>query len=183
MYLPSYNLREKLLEQNSIKSTVEEYKKNSHIQEFDKELWHKISNTDVFFLRDFTEVFEEGLNIGTCGLTTRYLSFLFDDFQIVTGKCEFLKGTKGAQNGEHTWLESGSQIYDTTLLFKMDKEIGYNLFGYASEEIETSQELLKNQMYVLQRRIAKNRGNVIWKKDLIKQFKDNHYFDDDGLGF
>lgn len=171
MKLPSYELRETL----DAGKILDKFMKEEKITEFDNELMKRIKNTDVPMLRDFFQIFEEGLNIGTCGLTTRYLSYLFDDFIIVEeGKCNILIGTKGAINGEHSWLLVDKYVYDTTLMLRINKDIAYSELGYTPYKQITSEEINKDDLYVIQKEIARDKSNLKWKRDLIKQLKKNH---------
>lgn len=176
MQLPSYELRKNLFIQNSIYEAVNQHMDQGHISEFDNELWEKIKCTDVFMLRDFFQIFEEGLNIGTCGLTARYLSYIFDDFVLVEdGFCNILRGTKGSIRGEHAWLEVGGFIYDTTLLLKIDKATGYKLFGYEPIIMTTSEKLLNEDLYILQKGFANDVSSIRWKKKLANDLKKNGF--------
>lgn len=171
MNLPSYELREKLFQDKGFKSTVEGYKKKGYIKEFDESLWEKINNTNVPCLKNFMLIFEEGMNISTCGETVKYLSFLFEDFQIANGTCGILKGTEGSPNGEHVWLESAEDIYDTTLLLIINKELGYELFNYVRESTKGLKELSNDIKYVWQRQMSSDKEAVRRKKGLVEQLE------------
>jgi hypothetical protein len=168
MNLPSYDLRLKL----NILPLLNNYIKEEKIMDFDSALINKIKNTNVPMLRDFFQIFEEGLNIGTCGLTSRYLSYLFYDFILVEeGKCNILIGTKGSPKGEHSWLLVDGYVYDTTLMLKIEKDLAYSELGYVSIKEMTSEKIVKDDLYVLQRELAMDKSDLKWKKDLIKKFK------------
>lgn len=74
------------------------------------------------------EIYEQGFNIGHCGLTSRYLCINFDA-TLQYGTCNILKGTKSAPNGEHAWTIINNLLIDTTLMIciSLDKiqEFGY----------------------------------------------------------
>jgi len=65
------------------------------------------------------EVYEYGLNIGSCGLTSRYFAINYPDAQMHIGKCKILIGTKNAPNGEHAWITREDYIIDSTLMLKI----------------------------------------------------------------
>lgn len=73
------------------------------------------------------EVYEKGLNIGRCGLTSRYFAIHFPDAIYHRGKCSILVGTKNAEHGEHAWItreEDGTPfIYDSTLMLKIPESV------------------------------------------------------------
>lgn len=168
MNLPSYELRKKL----NLDKLLDDYMKDNSIMDFDSYLLKKIKNTNVAMHRDFFQIFEEGLNIGTCGLTVRYLSYLFDDFIIVEdGICNMLKQTPGAPNGEHAWLLAHGYVYDTTLMLEIKQEVAYNVLGYVPHKQITSEEIMKDDMYVFQREIARDLSQIKWKKKLTRQLK------------
>lgn len=168
MNLPSYKLREEL----KINHLLDSYIKEKKIMNFDSKFLNRIKNTNVVMFRDFFQIFEEGLNIGTCGLTVRYLSYLFNDFTIIEdGICEILKNTKGAPNGEHAWLLVNGYVYDTTLMLKIDQEVAYNELGYIPHTQVTSEEIMKDELYMIQRKISKDKSDLKWKRDLIIQLK------------
>lgn len=172
MNLPSDELRSSL----NFDVNFHKYINENLILPFDSKLITRIKNTNVPMLRDFYQIFEEGLNIGTCGLTARYLSYLFNDFILVeNGICILLIGTKGSPNGEHAWLEIGEYIYDTTLMLKIQKDIAYLNSWYLPQKVTTSEELKKDELYVLQKKMANNKSDLKWKRNLIKQLKQNNF--------
>ena len=168
MNLPSYDLRETL----NVKPILDMYINDGSITEFDEDLIWKIKHTNVLMLRDFFQIFEEGLNIGTCGMTSRYLSYLFNKFTIVEkGVCKILKGTKGAPDGDHAWLVVDGYVYDTTLMLKIEQDIAYNVLGYIPYKEVTSKEVMKDTVYIMQKEIALDLSNLKWKMDLIQELE------------
>lgn len=166
MNYPSHELRETL----SIIDQLKQGQEIGLVEEFDEDLWEKISQINIFgFCRDFLQIFEIGLNIGHCGSTARYLSFIFDNFKIVEGRCDFLKGTEGSPNGEHAWLEVDDYVYDTTLLFKINKEYAYSVVGYSPIMVTDSDELKKDDIYFIQKQSASDRAMIEYKKQLLKR--------------
>ncbi|MDD2377115.1 MAG: hypothetical protein PHD15_06880 [Clostridia bacterium] len=168
MNLPSHELRETL----NAKLLLDQLINEKNVMEFDDDLIRKIKNTNVFLFRDFFQIFQEGLNIGSCGQTSRHLSYLFDDFNLIKkGICKILIGTKGAPSGEHAWLLIDGYVYDTTLMLKIKEETAYSVLGYEPYEQITSGEIMKDKLYVMQREMARDTSTLKWKKELIKEFR------------
>lgn len=105
---------------------------------WNKDLETKIFNIDFIDGNKKTslkEIFKNGYNIGNCLLTAYYVSSLFPESSICTGKVEILKGTKNCQNGDHVWIETNNCIIDTTLMIAFDKYDVYNKFYIKDYEI------------------------------------------------
>lgn len=168
MLVQSLNL---ILNKN-IGKRLQKYIKEGTAESFDSELIDKIKNTNVFAVGNFYTIFEMGLNIGNCGLTARYLSFLFEDFILVqSGTCDLLKGTEGAPNGEHAWLVVGEFLYDTTLMLKIAKDVAYSSLGYIPDVEITSKELKKINSYNLEKEFAKNEDSLKMKTHVLKEYE------------
>lgn len=88
-----------------------------------KELAERIFNIE-FDWRDedkvskMLEVYENGLNIGACGRTARYLAIEFPDAELHIGICDLLVGTKNAEFGNHAWITIEDKIIDSTLMIQ-----------------------------------------------------------------
>jgi hypothetical protein len=162
----------KLISNKNIDQRLKEHIKQGTAEPFDSELIDKIKNTNVFAVGNFYTIFEMGLNIGNCGLTARYLSFLFEDFILVqSGTCDLLKGTEGAPNGEHAWIIVGEFLYDTTLMLKIAKDVAYSSLGYIPDVEITSKELKKINSYNLEKEFAKNEASLKMKTRLLKEYE------------
>lgn len=103
----------------------------------------------VFSLK---EVYEFGLNIGHCGLTSRYLMRNINGLELYYGNFYGLKGTKNSQNGNHAWVANDKFILDTTLMLLLPinvaKEIGYifeKKIYHESAKILSEYELFSNE--------------------------------------
>lgn len=117
--IPSKRLR--LIISKNHKLKLEKYS-------WSKELQDKIFSikfTDVRKKLSLKTVFKNGYNIGKCLLTSYYVSTIFDDSLICTGKVEILKGTKNSPNGDHVWIETEESIIDTTLMIILSKKSKY----------------------------------------------------------
>lgn len=75
-----------------------------------------IKFADGYKILSLKTIFKDGYNIGNCLLTAHYVSTIFEDPLICTGKVEILKGTKNSPNGDHVWIETEDNIIDTTLM-------------------------------------------------------------------
>ncbi len=80
-------------------------------------------------LRYFEEAFLYGLNIGHCGLASRYIAQNIPRVDLYYGKFMPLAGTKNSPNGNHAWTVCGEYVIDTTLMIALPidkaKELGY----------------------------------------------------------
>lgn len=87
------------------------------------------------------EIYENGFNIGHCGLTSRYVCRKFNNAFLHYGTSSLLIGTKNAPNGEHAWTTINDILIDTTLMicFPIDKatDLGYKLDRTISKESAT----------------------------------------------
>lgn len=103
--------------------------------------WNKDFELKVFRIKfidgnktlSLKTIFKDGYNIGNCLLTAHYVSSLFEDSLICTGKVEILKGTKNSPNGDHVWIETENEIIDTTLMIVIPKYHIYSKF-YKKED-------------------------------------------------
>jgi hypothetical protein len=116
---------------------LEKYKWNETLEKeifsIDLDDWYeeKISTLKM------QEIYEKGLNIGRCGLTSRYFAIHFPNAVYHRGKCSILVGTKNAEHGEHAWItreEDGTTfIYDSTLMLKIPESVASKY--YTTERI------------------------------------------------
>lgn len=72
-------------------------------------------NQSIITMKD---VYELGLNIGMCGLTSRYLAIEFPEAEMHKGTSDLVIGTPGAPEGEHAWITIGDKIIDSTLMIE-----------------------------------------------------------------
>lgn len=121
--------------------------KLNFILPFDEEVYDKISSQNIRVIDNFLTVFENGLNLGCCTPTAKQLSYSYDNVDLVSGINKYLIGTINSPNGEHSWLEIGDIIYDTTLMVKINKSIAHEL-GYIEEVRITYRELNCDSVYI-----------------------------------
>lgn len=74
-------------------------------------------------------VYENGFNIGHCGLTSRYVAISNPDAELYYGVFPALAGTKSSKNGEHAWTVIDDYVVDTTLMIAIPVQIAIAL-GY-----------------------------------------------------
>jgi len=140
MYKKAYEELNRLcLENINFKNLVEENIKNGKVRFFGNEEWMRIKKQNYISLipddkvKDFSDVFKNGYNIGDCVNVSLQLSYSYDDVDIVSGILPILKGSRNATLvGGHRWLENSKEIIDTTLMLIIDKSLKKD-FGYIEE--------------------------------------------------
>lgn len=97
--LPSEELRQKVSQEHEI--NLEKYAWEETLQEeiFDIDLEKDLEPS----LDKLGEAYSYGVNIGHCGLTSRYVVRNFDNARLYYGKAKLLVGTPSSPNGEHSW--------------------------------------------------------------------------------
>ena len=92
-------------------------------------------------------MFSLGYNIGNCVGTSRQLSYSYCNVDIVSGIFPLLKGTLNAEKeGGHCWLETTTNIIDTSLMLVIDKSLK-NKLGYIEEQRLTAFQLANSPNY------------------------------------
>lgn len=104
---------------------------------WDEELQDRIFNIkfkDGNNILSLRTIFENGYNIGNCLLTAYYVSTIFESPKICTGKTKIIKGTKNSLEGDHVWIETDTDLIDTTLMIIIPKSHKYfKLYNKESE--------------------------------------------------
>lgn len=125
----SDNLRKKVSEKFSVNlepfvwtDELNNYLMNIHLDIYE-ELVHSMS-----------EVYEYGLNIGHCGLTSRYFARTLKKAELAIGTLPLLKGTKSSKDGNHAWIINEGYVIDSTLRLIIPEEIAKKL-GYKVDRI------------------------------------------------
>lgn len=177
MYNDVTKLLSKVKEDNDLVGFFEKNINNGKILKFqeNKKLMKLTKKVNMFIDNQKTitleELFKQGLNIGKCRLTSTYLSFCFKHFTLVEyGECKILVNTLNSPFGEHAWLEVGDYIYDTTLMLMIQKKLAYEKLSYMSYQVRTSEELLKEKKYLMQKQFSleKGRSSIQYKKNFIE---------------
>lgn len=123
-----------LISKNRIPYEVKKYRWSGDFIESLKTV--KVDNLHMHIPFTLYTVFEMGLNIGACNLTSRHLMRLLNDYQnakMIYGRCRALKGTKlyfKKSQFSHVWIEYSGSIIDTTLMLKMPKYFALNNLHY-----------------------------------------------------
>lgn len=102
--------------------------------------------------------YEEGLNIGHCDLTARYIAKAVPDSEIVHGILPLLQGTYACPRGEHAWVITDKTVIDPTLMielpFGVAESLGYfpvKKLAKSSAEIFSEYDTYSNELRVRQR--------------------------------
>jgi len=168
MDIKGYDLLKDLCNNNSdFKNIIDEGLKNGTIRHFNEEEWNKINSQNFMSpsdeIKEFSDIFTLGLNIGSCVYTSRQLSYSYDDVDLVTGILPIIKGTKNAEKvGGHGWLENETSIIDTSLMLVINKSLKDKI-GYI-EETRISQEQLRNDARYQARKTFVNDSSLRRKK-------------------
>ena len=151
--IKAFNLYWQLYYNNrDFKTLIDEGFKNKQIRYFNDEELNKIRNQNFIHptdpnIKEFEDIFNLGLNIGSCVFTSRQLSYSYNDVDLVSGTIEFLKGTFNAEEfGGHAWIETKDTIIDTSLMLVIDKSLKEK-FGYVEENRITTSQLRQNPNY------------------------------------
>lgn len=121
-----------------------------HIRFFGKEEFEKMRHQNYISptldVNTLEDMYIMGYNIGDCKGMSFQLSYSYNDVDIVTGINHFLKETKNSLQGGHLWLETKTDIIDTSLMLIID--INYKKeMGYQEDYRITASDLRKSQMY------------------------------------
>jgi hypothetical protein len=108
------------------------------------------------------EIYEFGLNIGFCGLTSRYFARALPKADLAIGTFSLLRGTKKSKNGNHAWIINEGYIIDSTLKIIMPEKMAYDL-GYKKEKILAYESARMLSEYELYSRAYKARNMDIQK--------------------
>lgn len=148
-YIISYNDVTREVDEFSYYINLDDYVWDDEFKSF---VFNIKLNTDIEeSVSTMKEVYDEGLNVGHCGLTSRYLAI--NDFEVElpfkNSKCNLLKGTAGSDYGNHCWCFKGDYIIDTTLMIRIPGDIAIKL-GYSWDGIlyhDSSRVLSENDTY------------------------------------
>lgn len=141
---PSDILRNKVSEKFSIdlKHYVWDNELNDYLMKIRLNYFEELLTT-------MNEVYEFGLNIGLCGLTSRYFSLAFPNSKLIYGTLTILKDTKNSKNGEHAWIIDNGFIIDSTLRLKIPESKAIEI-GYTTDKIidnESKKYFSENESY------------------------------------
>lgn len=149
--IKGFDLIKEIIERNPIVNKLIKDNMGDKIRFFDEREWEKIDSQNyvpiIPGVNTFRDIFEMGYNIGDCvGISTQ-LSYSYDNVDMVAGTVPFLKGAKNAeQEGGHRWLETPTEIIDTSLMLVIDKSLK-SAFGYQEEMRLTASQLRQMPLY------------------------------------
>lgn len=149
--IKGFELLKEVMKNNPTVCKLIEDNLESKVRSFDEREWEKIDSQNYVPLipgvNSFHDIFEMGYNIGDCVGVSTQLSYSYDDVDMVAGTVPFLKGTKNAEKeGGHRWLETPTEIIDTSLMLIIDKSLK-NQFGYQEEMRITAAQLKQKDLY------------------------------------
>lgn len=150
--LKAFSLFNEIYKNNKeFNALITKYMAMGLVRFFNDEEWDKIKKQNFISpikeMKEFMDMFTLGYNIGNCVGTSRQLSYSYDNVDIVSGILPILKGTLNAEKeGGHCWLETSTQLIDTTLMLVIDKSLKAD-FGYIEEQRLTYRQLQKSQYY------------------------------------
>ena len=105
---------------------------NKEVRPFNDNIWEIFSEMNFRGCSSLEEAFMLGLNLGNCTNFSKEIGYLFKGSEICGGGVPLLVGTENCPNGNHTWMEYGGLIYDTSLMIIMTREFAKKL-GYQEE--------------------------------------------------
>ena len=149
--IKGFNLLKELYQTNQeFRAVLDKGIQLGHIRFFGEEEFEKMRLQNYISPTPDANTLEDmyimGYNIGDCKGMSYQLSYSYNNVDIVTGINHFLIGTKNSQQGGHLWLETKTEIIDTSLMILIS--VSYkNEMRYQEEYRITSQDLKKSQMY------------------------------------
>lgn len=105
---------------------------NNEVRPFNDNIWETFSQMNFRGCSNLEEAFKLGLNLGNCTNFSKEIGYAFKGCDICGGGVPLLVGTENCPNGNHTWMEYGGLIYDTSLMIIMTREFSRKL-GYVEE--------------------------------------------------
>lgn len=149
--IKGFDLLRQITDKNLEVKELIETNLGSRVRFFDEREWKKIDSQNyapfIEGVDSFRDIFERGYNIGDCVGVSTQLSYSYDDVDIVAGTLPFLVGTKNAEKeGGHRWLETPTEIIDTSLMLVIDKSLKSE-FGYHEEMRLTADGLRQMPLY------------------------------------
>lgn len=119
-------------------------------------------------VHSMSEVYELGLNIGHCGLTSRYFARALPNAELAIGTLPLLKGTKSSKDGNHAWIINNGYVIDSSLRIMIPKEIASKL-GYKIDRILAHDSARMLSEYELYSNTAATRNRDInkYNEDLL----------------
>ena len=85
---------------------------------------------------------------GKCYDRSMLISMGMDDFLLMRGKVKSLEIQYGKEKSGHGWVESNGWVYDTSMGFKVEKNLYYKLEQPTDIESYTKEDCLKDEAYM-----------------------------------
>ena len=137
---------------NNFHNLIDEGFKTKKIRFFNEEELNRIKSQNFIHptnpnIKEFEDLFNLGLNIGSCVYISRQLSYSYNNVDLVSGILPILKGTLNAEElGGHAWIETKDHIIDTSLMLVIHKSLK-DAFGYIEENRITADKLKQDHNY------------------------------------
>lgn len=136
------------------------------IEQYPKELMERLSQ-HFYCGTPVSVLLTNNLNLNKCHDRAYALTMGFDDCRYVTGWLPRLGKVYNDPNDphfEHSWVEDGNYVYDTTLVARVNKRFYRFIFGAKADKITTSEELNQDEVYQIMKRTTKedieNHGGI-----------------------
>ena len=127
-----YDILRALLKNKLFKKMIVTAICNDEVRPFNDNIWETFAQMNFRGCESLEEAFMLGLNLGNCTNFSKEIGLAFKDCEICGGIVPLLVGTENCPEGNHTWMEYGNLIYDTSLMLIMTKEFSKKL-GYIEE--------------------------------------------------
>lgn len=121
-----------LLKSDSFRKLLVEGIANGEVRPFNDNLWERFSFMNYRGCDSLRQAFKLGLNLGNCTNFSKEIGYAFKGCDICGGGADLLVGTENCPLGNHTWMEYGGVIYDTSLMIIMTRDFSKKL-GYKEE--------------------------------------------------
>lgn len=136
------------------------------IEQYPKELMERLSQ-HFYCGTPVSVLLTNNLNLKKCHDRAYALTMGFDDCRYITGWLPRLGKVNNDPNDplfEHSWVEDGNYVYDTTFVARFNKRFYRFIFGAKADKITTSEELNQDEVYQIMKRTTKedieNHGGI-----------------------
>lgn len=127
-----YDILKELLKNKKFRKILVTGIINDEVRPFNNNIWETIYKMNYRGCSNLEEAFMLGLNLGNCTNFSKEMGYIFKGSEICGGAVPLLVGTENCPNGNHTWMEYGGLIYDTSLMIIMTRKFAQKL-GYQEE--------------------------------------------------
>lgn len=127
-----YDILKQLLKNDGFRKLLVTAICEDEVRPFNDNIWGTFSQMNYRGCKSLEEAFKMGLNLGNCTNFAKEVGYAFKGCDICGGTFPLLVGTENCPGGNHTWMEYGGLIYDTSLMIIMTREFSQKL-GYVEE--------------------------------------------------